>query len=77
MRFASTAEGAATLALRAGDPAGLGYYIDHHRVHVGSDDTAADMAYTAWRADLDRRPRQHAAGPHQRHRRRPQRPRPP
>ena len=50
---ASTAESAATLAIRAGDPAGLGFYIDHHRVHVGSDDTAADMAYTAWAADLD------------------------
>ncbi len=53
VRFASHAEGAATLAVRAGDPAGLAYYIDHHRVHVGSQDTAADMAYTAWRADRD------------------------
>ena len=53
VRFKSTAESAATLAIRAGDPSGLGFYIDHHRVHVGSDDTAADMAYTAWAADLD------------------------
>ena len=53
VRFSSTAESAATLAIRAGDPSGLGFYIDHHRVHVGSDDTAADMAYTAWAADLD------------------------
>ena len=53
VRFASTAESAATLAIRKGDPAGLGFYIDHHRVHVGSDATAADMAYTAWAADLD------------------------
>jgi conjugative relaxase-like TrwC/TraI family protein len=53
VRFNSTAESAATLAIRAGDPSGLGFYIDHHRVHVGSDDTAADMAYTAWAADLD------------------------
>ncbi|HTY26649.1 MAG TPA: MobF family relaxase, partial [Mycobacterium sp.] len=52
VRFASTAEGAASLALRAGDPAGIGYYIDHHRVHVGADETAADMAYTAWRTDI-------------------------
>ena len=52
VRFASAAEGAASLALRAGDPAGIGYYIDHHRVHVGADETAADMAYTAWRADI-------------------------
>lgn len=51
VRFASAAEGAASLALRAGDPAGIGYYIDHHRVHVGADETAADMAYTAWRTD--------------------------
>jgi hypothetical protein len=52
VRFASPAEGLASLALRAGDPAGIGHYIDHHRVHVGAEDTAADMAYTAWRADL-------------------------
>ena len=53
VRFSSTAESAATLAIRAGDPSGFGFYIDHHRVHVGSDDTAAHMAYTAWAADLD------------------------
>ncbi|MCA4761179.1 relaxase domain-containing protein [Mycobacterium sp. SMC-2] len=53
VRFAHTAEGAATLAIRAGDPSGLGFYIDHHRVHVGADETAADMAYTSWTADLD------------------------
>ncbi|MGE2818048.1 MobF family relaxase, partial [Mycobacterium heidelbergense] len=45
------AEAAASLALRAGDPAGIGFYIDHHRVHVGADQTAADMAYRAWAAD--------------------------
>lgn len=53
VRFSSTAESAATLAIRAGDPSGIGFYIDNHRVHVGSDDTAADMAYTAWAADVD------------------------
>ncbi|ETA92175.1 exonuclease V subunit alpha [Mycobacterium avium 10-5581] len=53
VRFASTAESAATLAIRKGDPSGLGFYIDHHRVHVGAEHTAADMAYTAWSADLD------------------------
>lgn len=53
VRFAHTAESAATLAIRAGDPCGLGYYIDHHRIHVGADETAADMAYTSWAADLD------------------------
>ncbi len=53
VRFVSPAEGAATLAIRRGDPMGLGYYIDHGRVHVGSEQTAADMAYRAWAADLD------------------------
>ena len=52
VRFADTAEGAATLAIRAGDPAGIGFYVDHHRVHVGADEAAADMAYTAWAADI-------------------------
>ncbi|WP_373123000.1 MobF family relaxase, partial [Mycobacterium marinum] len=45
------AEAAASLAIRAGDPAGIGFYIDHHRVHVGADATAADLAYSAWAAD--------------------------
>lgn len=52
VRFHSESEAAATLALRAGDPAGLGFYIDAHRVHVGADSTAADMAYNAWRVDI-------------------------
>ena len=46
-----TAEAAASLAIRAGDPAGIGFYIDHHRVHVGAEDTAAELAYSAWAAD--------------------------
>lgn len=45
------AEAAASLAIRAGDPAGIGFYIDHHRVHVGADQNAADMAFQAWAAD--------------------------
>ncbi|OBK59449.1 exonuclease V subunit alpha [Mycobacterium gordonae] len=45
------AEAAASLAIRAGDPAGIGFYIDHGRVHVGADQHAADMAYQAWAAD--------------------------
>jgi conjugative relaxase-like TrwC/TraI family protein len=49
------AEAAASLAIRAGDPAGIGFYIDRHRVHVGADAVAADTAYNAWAAD-------HAAG---------------
>lgn len=52
VRFRSPAEAAAGLALHDADPAGIGFYIDNHRVHVGTDDTAADMAYQAWHADL-------------------------
>jgi hypothetical protein len=46
------AEGAASLALRAGDPAAIGFYIDNHRVHVGAAATVNDVAYRAWAADL-------------------------
>ncbi|MCG5432611.1 relaxase domain-containing protein [Mycobacterium sp. MYCO198283] len=52
VRFTSPAEAAAGLALHDADPAGIGFYIDRHRIHVGTDETAADMAYEAWRADL-------------------------
>lgn len=51
VRFRDPAEGAASLALRDGDDAALGFYIDHGRVHVGSIATATDDAYTAWAAD--------------------------
>ncbi|WP_255123015.1 MobF family relaxase [Rhodococcus sp. 14-2470-1b] len=55
VRFRDSAEGAASLALRDGDEAAIGFYIDHGRVHVGSIATVTDDAYTAWAAD-------HAAG---------------
>ena len=51
MRFTDPAEAAATLALRAGDAAGLGFYLDNGRVHVGDQTTAAEHAYRAWSAD--------------------------
>jgi DNA primase catalytic core len=47
------AEGAASLALRDGDPAALAYYIDHQRVHVGDLSTVTDDAYAAWSRDRD------------------------
>jgi DNA primase catalytic core len=50
-RFADPAEGAATLALRLGDPAGLGFYLDNQRVHVGDETTVTNDAYQAWSAD--------------------------
>ena len=51
MRFASPAEAQAGLALREGDPSGIAFYIDHQRVHVGTDAMALDMAFDAWRED--------------------------
>ena len=45
------AEGAASLALRDGDPAAIAYYLDHGRVHVGDLTTVTDDAYAAWSAD--------------------------
>ena len=53
MRFADPAEGAASLALRAGDPAAIGFYLDNTRIHVGDQGTVADAAYQAWAADTD------------------------
>lgn len=56
VRFGDTdrgkAEGAASLALRGGDPAGIAFYLDHRRVHVGADAVAAESAYSAWLTDL-------------------------
>lgn len=56
VRFGDTdrgkAEGAASLALRRGDPTGIAFYLDHNRIHVAADATAADLAYTQWVADL-------------------------
>ena len=48
------AEGAASLALRDGDPAAIAYYLDHGRVHVGDLTTCTDDAYTGWSADRAR-----------------------
>ncbi len=45
------AEAAASLAIRRGEPAGLGYYTDHGRIHVGDDTTTADQAFDAWTGD--------------------------
>ena len=50
-RFTHPAEAAASLALRDGDPAGLDYYLNHHRVHVGDLTTATQDTFHAWAAD--------------------------
>ncbi|WP_407344991.1 MobF family relaxase [Pengzhenrongella phosphoraccumulans] len=52
MRFADSAEGAASLALRDGLPESLGYYLDAHRIHVGDLTTLTDDVFDAWRTDL-------------------------
>ncbi|WP_290047487.1 MobF family relaxase [Nocardia nova] len=51
VRFADPHEAAASLALRDGDPAGLGYYLDHQRIHSGTPAAIADKTYMAWFAD--------------------------
>ncbi len=53
IRFRDQAEGAASLALRTGDTAAIGFYLDQDRVHVGDLATVTNHAYTAWTADRD------------------------
>lgn len=50
VRFTDPAEGAASLALRAGENAAIGFYIDNSRVHVGDAAGTTDAAYAAWSA---------------------------
>lgn len=50
-RFTDPAEGAATLAIRDGDPAALDHYLDHGHVHTGDTGDMVDAAYGAWAAD--------------------------
>lgn len=52
MRFASASEAQAGLALRDGDPAGIAFYLDEQRVHVGTQAAASDMAFEAWQSDI-------------------------
>ncbi len=51
MRFSDPAEGAATIALRAGLPEALGYYFDQQRVHVGDLATSTDGVFDGWLTD--------------------------
>ena len=66
VRFRDPAEAAASLAIRDGDTAGIGFYIDADRVHVGDLATVTDHAYTGLGRRPGRRPGQHHAGPHPR-----------
>ncbi|MEV0027855.1 MobF family relaxase [Nocardia sp. NPDC050793] len=51
VRFASAAEASASLQLREGDPAALGWYLDNGRIHAGHHGATHDDAYTAWMRD--------------------------
>ena len=51
MRFVDPAEGAASLALREGQPEALGFYLDRGRVHVGDLGVVTDDVFTAWTRD--------------------------
>jgi conjugative relaxase-like TrwC/TraI family protein len=51
-RFADPAEAAATLAVRAGDSAGLDYYFTNGRVMGGSRQEMAGAAYAGWKTDM-------------------------
>uniref|UniRef100_UPI0025989179 MobF family relaxase n=1 Tax=uncultured Ornithinimicrobium sp. TaxID=259307 RepID=UPI0025989179 len=52
-RFTDPSEGAATLAIRDGDPAALDHYLDHGRIHTGDTGDVVEAAYAAWNADKD------------------------
>ncbi|HET9656296.1 MAG TPA: AAA family ATPase, partial [Kineosporiaceae bacterium] len=52
MRFTDPSEGAASLALRDGDPAAIAYYSDHDRIAVGDLAVCTEQAYAAWAGDL-------------------------
>jgi DNA primase catalytic core len=50
-RFSDPAEGMASLSLRQGETAALGFYLDQRRIHVGDETTMADDLFAAWSAD--------------------------
>ncbi|WP_148280635.1 MobF family relaxase [Nocardia cyriacigeorgica] len=51
VRFAASGEATASVGLREGDPAALGWYLDHGRIHAGHAGAIHDDTYTAWAAD--------------------------
>lgn len=53
MRFADRAEAGASVGLRGGDTAALGFYTDRGRVHAADPQAGPHAAYDAWHADLD------------------------
>jgi hypothetical protein len=51
-RFRDPAEAAATLQLRTGDTAAIGWYQRHGRVRSGSRDAMTQAAYQGWKAGM-------------------------
>jgi len=51
VRFTDPDEARATLAIRAGDPAGLAFYAGRGRIHTSDLQDPADAALAAWTAD--------------------------
>lgn len=51
MRFTNRTEGQASLAVRAGDPAAAGFYLDRGRLHLATRDSVVQEVFTAWSAD--------------------------
>ncbi|MBB1510612.1 MobF family relaxase [Tessaracoccus sp. MC1756] len=51
MRFTDPAEAAASLALREGRPEAVGYYLDHDRIHAGTDETVLRDTLNNWLTD--------------------------
>jgi len=51
-RFRDPTEGAATLALRAGDPHAVDFYRENGRIESGSRDAMLELAYDRWAADV-------------------------
>jgi hypothetical protein len=51
-RFTVPAEGAATLALRTGDPNALAFYTDRDRITSGARDAMLEAAYEHWARDV-------------------------
>jgi conjugative relaxase-like TrwC/TraI family protein len=48
VRFVDPVEATASLGLRVGDRAGLGFYLDHDRVHTGEVDSCLTEVLTSW-----------------------------
>ncbi|MGY0387134.1 MobF family relaxase [Nocardioides sp. WG-D5] len=53
VRFIDPGEAAASLDLRDGDRAAIGFYLDHDRVHTADEDTTITEVLAAWQHDRD------------------------